>query len=222
MDDVSVGTIRCRGRRSVCAALAVLLVMCTGHAYAGQAEDALNAVQVGDYGTAARLWSALAQSGDVSAQYNMALLYRAGQGVPPDGGQAAAWLHRAARQGLVDAYVMLRGSDTEPAVAADTQALATQDPRLWIYQQNPDYYTLQLASSKSLPLIQKYIADNNLAGRAGYYKSVRNGEDWYALVYGAYSSIDEAQAAIPTLPEGLRKWSPWVRKYQEIHRIMNR
>ncbi|MGD8784505.1 MAG: SPOR domain-containing protein, partial [Thioalkalispiraceae bacterium] len=61
-----------------------------------------------------------------------------------------------------------------------------------------------------------------LQGKAGYYSSMRQGERWYALVYGSYSSVNEAKAAISDLPQDLRKWSPWVRNIRSIHKIMVR
>lgn len=111
---------------------------------------------------------------------------------------------------------------TQTSAGVSTQASATQDAQMWIRHQSPSHYTLQLASSKNVSLIEKYISDNNLEGRAGYYKSRRGGENWYALVYGSYASLAIAKAAIASLPAGLRKWSPWVRKYADIQHIMAR
>lgn len=199
--------------------LVLCLVLCVpAMATAADASQALKAQQAGDYGTAAQVWMTLARGKDPVAEYNLGLLYQLGQGVPTNPAQAQGWFIRAAQHGLADAYVML---GNEPAaVQADASKRVTLDPQLWIMRQNPNYYTLQLASSKSMRLIQKYISDNALGGRAGYYRSRRGGEDWYALVYGSYASSAQAQAAIGSLPDDLRKWSPWVRKYADIQRIM--
>jgi len=176
----------------------------------------------GDYSTAARLWRQRAEQGDAAAQYNLGMAYRAGRGVPQDMGKATQWLHKAARQGLVDAYNTLAPPGDKRPVSPDQDSRAVLDPKLWIFQQNPDYYTLQLASSQNRNLIEKYIQDNDLQGHAGYYKSVRGGQAWYALVYGSYPTSAAAQSAIADLPKGLRKWSPWVRKYADIQRAMKR
>ncbi len=197
-----------------------LWLAASGVATAADAGQALQAEQRGDYGTAAQVWMTLAQANNPVAEYNLGLMYRKGQGVAPNPVQARQWFLRAATHGLTDAYTML-GVDT-PGVKPDSQTRAALDPQLWIVRQNPNYYTLQLASSKSIRLIEKYIDDNALAGKAGYYKSRRGGEDWYALVYGSYGSAAEAQAAIADLPQDLRKWSPWVRKFADIQRIMER
>jgi uncharacterized protein len=64
----------------------VLLVAVQG-ASAGFAEG-LAAYERGDFATALAEWQPLAEQGDDSAQYNLALMYRNGQGVPQDYAQA--------------------------------------------------------------------------------------------------------------------------------------
>jgi TPR repeat protein len=58
----------------------------------------LTAYQQGDFVTAAKEWRALADQGDSSAQFNLALLYYDGKGVPQDYTEAANWFRRAAEQ----------------------------------------------------------------------------------------------------------------------------
>ena len=155
------------------------------------------------------------------AQYNLALLYQNGSGVNQDQNLARYWLTMAARQGMAQAYRRLNDQSLKPT----NQRIAVKlevSPQQWVAVQNPKFYTLQLASSTNEALIQKYYAQNNLQGVAGYYSSMRSGERWYALVYGAYPSVNEAKAAISNLPQDLRKWSPWVRNIRSIHKIMLR
>ncbi len=54
----------------------------------------------GDMAAAAKILEPLAWSGDVSAQYNLGVIYNNGQGgVPRDLAKAATWYEKAARQG---------------------------------------------------------------------------------------------------------------------------
>ena len=62
--------------------------------------DAYNA---GDYQTALREWRPLAEQGDAAAQYNLALMYTNGQGVPQDYAEAVKWYRLSAEQGDADA-----------------------------------------------------------------------------------------------------------------------
>ncbi len=181
--------------------------------------QALAALSQGDYQRAAIIWRDLANDGDLLAQYNLALLYRQGTGVNPDNNLFAYWLAMAARQGLAPAYARLNQKSVIPSserLIVDIEL----SPEEWVASQNPRHYTLQLASSTNKKLIQKYYEENKLSGQAGYYRSLREGEEWYALVYGSYGSVHEAKAAIDNLPTDLKKWSPWVRSIRSIHKLM--
>jgi len=65
-----------------------------GDFYAG-----LDAFKRGDYTLAHRVWLALAEDGDVEAQFRVARLYAEGKGVAPDDTAAVRWYRLAAAQG---------------------------------------------------------------------------------------------------------------------------
>jgi TPR repeat protein len=70
-------------------------------------EDGVAAAQAGDYATALREFTAAAEAGLDLAQYNLAILYFTGQGVPQDHAQALYWTQAAAQQGHVNAQFNL-------------------------------------------------------------------------------------------------------------------
>ena len=72
-------------------------------AQAGSVVDAAAAEQRGDYGTALRLYRALATDGHAVAQFNLGLMYADGRWVPKDDAQAVHWYRRAAEQGDANA-----------------------------------------------------------------------------------------------------------------------
>lgn len=72
-------------------------------AFGGQYEDATAAYKRGDYEEAYRLIKPLAEQGYSKAQYNLALTYEYGRGVPQDYAEAVKWYRRAAEQGQTDA-----------------------------------------------------------------------------------------------------------------------
>lgn len=198
----------------------IVLFSAAANCFADRAQ-ALSAQSQGDFTTAAKVWQEMANSGDPVAQYNLALLYQKGTGVTQDGNMFRYWLSMSARNGIVEAYRLLNNSSIKPT--AERIAVKVQlSPMDWIATQNPSYYTLQLASSTNEQLIEKYYTENALTGKAGYYRSLREGEHWYALVYGAYPSVNDAKEAIADLPENLKKWSPWVRNIKSIHKLMVR
>lgn len=63
-------------------------------------EEGLSAFKARDYKTAVREWTPLAEDGSVSAQYNLAQMYRAGLLGEPDYVLAAFWYRKAAEQGM--------------------------------------------------------------------------------------------------------------------------
>ena len=192
-----------------------LVLILKNNALADETARALDAMAKQNYQEAVQIWAGLVAEGNVVAEYNLALAL---QKSAADPSQVNGWLRAAARDRLVNAYSHFQPEAIKPG--AHTRALLIQSPDDWIREQDPRYYTLQLASSTNPNLIQKYYRENKLEGEAGYYRNYRQGKNWYALVYGSYPSINEAKQAVDSLPGELRKWSPWVRKFQDIQRIM--
>ncbi len=69
-----------------------------------------------------------------------------------------------------------------------------------------------------MPVVKSF-EDNNLKGKGGYYHYVRDGVNRYALIYGAYKTVAEANIAMKKLPEKLKKKTPWVRKIKSLQKI---
>ncbi len=185
--------------------------------YADTLSDAAEALQNGNYIRAHLLYTKQAQTNDPVALFNLGLMAQKGMGVPADLAGARTLFEKAAHYKLIDACNL---SLLTIKPANGQRSLVVQTPQGWIRSQNAGYYTLQLASSTNQKLIEKYYNENQLQGTAGYYVTQRQGEEWYSLVYGAYPTALEANAAIASLPKDLRKWSPWVRKLKDIQGLM--
>ena len=89
--------------RTLLAATGLLLIQ--GTASASDLLDGVVAYNSGEYERAYSLWAPLAQQGNARAQYNMAMLYSTGRGVPQSDTEAAKWYQEAASQG--DEYAAL-------------------------------------------------------------------------------------------------------------------
>ena len=179
--------------------------------------DAADALQNGNYVRARLLYTQLANNDDPVALFNLGVMEQKGIGAPANPFKARVMFEKASRHKLVDAYNSIQLA-IKPA--GNQRVQIVQTPEDWVRAQKANYYTLQLASSTNRKLIEKYYNENQLQGIAGYYVNRRQGENWYALVYGAYPTVSEANAAIATLPKDLRKWSPWVRKLKEVQRLI--
>ena len=70
--------------------------------------QAIAAVQKGDYATAFKILEPLAKKGDATAQHNLAVLYQDGLGTTADAKQALHWYEKAAAQGNKQAAYTLQ------------------------------------------------------------------------------------------------------------------
>lgn len=68
--------------------------------------QAIAAVQKGDYSAAFKILEPLAKKGDATAQHNIAVLYQDGLGTKADAKQALYWYEKAAAQGEPEAQFM--------------------------------------------------------------------------------------------------------------------
>ena len=84
--------------------LLLLLACIPGPVRAGF-DEGLTAFYSFDYAAALDEWIPLAEAGDSRAQYQLALMYYRGEGLPQDHEKAALWYRRAAERGDVDAQL---------------------------------------------------------------------------------------------------------------------
>ena len=91
----------------------------------------------------------------------------------------------------------------------------------WLWSQDPRHYTLQLTAGSDKAAIQRFIKRHNLTGKAVYFHRLRDGKDWYILVYGSFSGYSKAKQAIGELPSAVQKAKPWARSFSAIHAELN-
>lgn len=193
------------------------LVLFSAHSVAVSVSDGVNANEVNDFTRAIKIWTQLANTGNMVAQYNLASHYVNGNGVQKNPSLAKQWLKDATHSGLVQAYLNLNKNAVTPANG--TTLIFNVDPSLWLDKQEPQKYTIQLASSRYEKSIIKSYENNNINGNGGYYHYVRDGVDRYALIYGVYKTVADANVAMKNLPSDLRKKTPWVRKIESLQNI---
>lgn len=129
--------------KTVFAATVAALAAIGGPASAQESDffEGLAAYDAGNYAETVRLWSALAEQGDPLAQTALAGLYRSGEGVPKDPGEAARLYRLAAEQGNDDAQLNLGrlyadgiGVPRDPVEAYVWLSLAAEQGRRWAKQ----------------------------------------------------------------------------------------
>lgn len=98
--DAEIRDRRETGRRLAIGLLALAFVSSlAAGAFGGPYEDATAAFGRGDFATAYRLIRPMAEQGSAKAQYNLAIMYYNGYGVPQDLAETAKWYRKAADQG---------------------------------------------------------------------------------------------------------------------------
>jgi TPR repeat protein len=86
----------------------VMLMLSFSHAaIADDLEDGFTAAQKGDFATALRLWTLLAEQGNVEAELQLGQMYDLGQGVAQDYKTAVKWYTLSAEQGNARAQFYL-------------------------------------------------------------------------------------------------------------------
>lgn len=84
---------------------------------------------------------------------------------------------------------------------------------------NQHHYTLQLVGARKEQNVKNFIQRHALVDKAYYFQTKLSDQDWYVVVYGDYTTKEQAQAALRTIPAPLQKESqPWVREMQAIQR----
>lgn len=111
-----------------------------------------------------------------------------------------------------------------PTAAAATPPALTNltDQVAWLWSQDPSSYTVQLLSSRRANDIQAFIRRHNLKGKAVYFHTQHNGQNWFALVSGVYPDQNTAQRSIKKLTGKLRQNAPWARSFASIHAELHR
>ena len=98
--------VRTKSRAVFGAALLASLTL-AGGAWADERDEGYLAYGKGDYATALRYWTDQAALGNAAAQYNLALMYDRGEGVPQSFDESVKWTRASAEQGNAAAQLRL-------------------------------------------------------------------------------------------------------------------
>jgi DamX protein len=83
-------------------------------------------------------------------------------------------------------------------------------------RQSPDRYTLQLFGTSSLDRMVAYVNRQQDISEFALLTIERDGEPWYIVTYGLFSTPIAAQTAAENLPSSVGRVDPWVRKIESV------
>lgn len=90
----------------------------------------------------------------------------------------------------------------------------------WLKSQDPNNYTVQITTSRSLEEIQDFINKNNLKNTAEAFVYTYRNNIWYGVGFGVYDRPSKAyQAMLNDLPNNVKTQKPWVRQFKNIQPI---
>ncbi|MGI0119180.1 SPOR domain-containing protein [Zooshikella sp. RANM57] len=123
-------------------------------------------------------------------------------------------------------------ADTKSVKKAETKKVKPSPPRKtpakqavtkkysgdgsWFLAQSSKYYVLQVLGTSSESAARTFIQRHQKNPQLKYFKTHHNGQPWYVVSYGRYSTHEVATAAIKKLPNALQQQSPWPRSLQNI------
>lgn len=102
-------------------------------------------------------------------------------------------------------------TESDPQVAVNTRSAPSQKAQALLGQG----YTLQLSGSRKSPDIDAFLRTNKLDANAKVVRTSRSGKEWYVIIYGTYSSYEQAKKAARAI-ESDSKLKPWIRSYKSI------
>jgi Sel1 repeat-containing protein/sporulation related protein len=94
------------------------------------------------------------------------------------------------------------------------------DDEQWIMSQPDKHYTIQLIASGNEVAMHRFINENNLHDSALYYRTRRNGGNWFTLVQGSFESLSLAKSAIRKLTSPLQIAEPWIKPIADIQKAL--
>ncbi|MEX0604491.1 MAG: SPOR domain-containing protein [Marinobacter sp.] len=86
----------------------------------------------------------------------------------------------------------------------------------WVQDQPADYFTVQLMAASSEATVKHYMERHQIKQMAAYVRTLRRGLPWYSVIYGNFSSYQEARTALDQLPPSLTQAKPWVRRFGDL------
>ncbi|WP_051235483.1 AAA family ATPase [Marinimicrobium agarilyticum] len=106
-------------------------------------------------------------------------------------------------------------SSAAPAPKASALPDIPEDEQV-ILSWRPSDYTLQLLGASSRESVQRYLSEQPNRAQLLSFESRRQGEPWFVVVTGRYSSSEAARQAITQLPSTQRSAGPWPRVVEDI------
>ncbi len=109
-----------------------------------------------------------------------------------------------------------------PVSVVTTPSLTEGEPRNveWLLRQDAAWYAIQIMAVSKLQPLLEFVKQHPLRTNLAYYRTERDGKDWYVLVAGVFPDRAAAEAAIEDMPVEIKANLPWVRQLESLQRAI--
>ncbi len=104
-------------------------------------------------------------------------------------------------------------SDNEPAQFAQP-GMSEFERELLSY--SPEHFTLQIMGSRSEEAVRRFVDRELSAFNHGYFEARHEGNPWFVVVSGHFTSRAAANRALSDLPANIRNMEPWIRSMGDV------
>jgi DamX protein len=81
---------------------------------------------------------------------------------------------------------------------------------------SPEHFTLQIMGSRSEEAVRRFVDRELSAFNHGYFEARHEGNPWFVVVSGHFTSRAAANRALSDLPANIRNMEPWIRSMGDV------
>ncbi|MFC1602867.1 SPOR domain-containing protein [Pseudomonadota bacterium] len=155
-------------------------------------------------------WQQAAEQGSTNAQTNLGTLMYFNYATKASKRLGMAWLLNAANQGDDAARTQLM--QIHRANVDEKDSIWEVDPELSevkILTMPSNYFSINLFSAKKKISVENFLRKYNMEGKVYIYRFPKGDNFLYGILYGSYSSREEAKETINSMRSELREHGPW-------------
>ena len=111
---------------------------------------------------------------------------------------------------------------TQTASTPDTPVKGELESSSWILIQDRNRFTVQMSASRDRNSVVNFLNQHarTLPAPNSIYSFARNGSTWYALLHGLFDSIEDARAAVESMPAEALVNQPWIRSVGRVQDVL--
>lgn len=87
----------------------------------------------------------------------------------------------------------------------------------WLQAQEPRHFSVQLVGASTEEAVRAHLRGYDVRGDIAMITVQRDGKPWYVLFWGNFADRAAAERAVAALPAPLRRVSPWIRSFADVH-----